>query len=228
MTEDNATTSRGSLEFRQNQEDIKSGKIPEKYSRMLPYVKGRRILEIGSAEGVFALLLSKEKDKVYGLEQNLNRHKKALELQRSWESQGIDVSKCEMIHDNIFERLDLLEKVDTVFSSRCIYYFKENIYTCFNEIGKKIKNVTLCGNHKRAKRFETCKGRFLAGHLLILMQKLGLNRILGRNLDMNLGFYEYFASKRGMENLLIRNGYEITDINDDASKDVIIVGEKQF
>ena len=47
----------GSLAFRKNEAAIRRGEVPDKYTRLLPYITGERILEIGSAEGVLALLL---------------------------------------------------------------------------------------------------------------------------------------------------------------------------
>ena len=48
----------GSLEYRKNKDAIKQGQIPSKYTRLLPFIAGDRILELGAAEGVLSLLLA--------------------------------------------------------------------------------------------------------------------------------------------------------------------------
>jgi hypothetical protein len=47
-----------SLAFRKNEAAIRRGDVPDKYTRLLPFITGKRILEIGSAEGVLSLLLA--------------------------------------------------------------------------------------------------------------------------------------------------------------------------
>ena len=46
-----ADGARGSLAYRKARAEIWAGQVPEKYTRLLPYIEGSPILEIGSAEG---------------------------------------------------------------------------------------------------------------------------------------------------------------------------------
>ncbi|HWV58719.1 MAG TPA: hypothetical protein VNZ57_14780, partial [Longimicrobiales bacterium] len=86
----------GSLAFRRNRAAIERGDVPEKYTRIVTHVPGQKILEIGAAEGVLALLLARDKERVYALERNERRHTEALRLQALWRERGLPVDRCEM------------------------------------------------------------------------------------------------------------------------------------
>ena len=64
----------GSLAFRKNEAAIFRGDVPQKYLRLLPFIQGNKILEIGSAEGVLSLLLAKQGKEVIALERDEGRH----------------------------------------------------------------------------------------------------------------------------------------------------------
>ena len=117
----------GSLEYRKNKNAIKEGNIPAKYTRLLPFISGDRILELGAAEGVLSLLLAERKHKVYALELRPERHEEAKRLQQLWQSQGRDVSSCEMVLGDIRQKRELLPKVDTLVAVRSIYYLRDQV-----------------------------------------------------------------------------------------------------
>ena len=172
-----------SLAYRYNKKQIQRGIVPEKYSRIIPYIPGRRILEIGAAEGVLSLLLAQTKEKVIALEMKSNRYEEALKLKDIFNKKGFDVNKCEIVLGNIDERYDLLEQVDTVVAVRVIYYLPD-VQKTFANITKYAENVVLCGNEGRAKEFYNS----------------GKKR------------KNYYATVEGMENLLKSNGYIITEV----------------
>lgn len=195
---------RGSLAYRTNREAIWKGKIPKKYLRLIEHVKGNRILELGSAEGVLALLLAQNKEKVIGLELSKERYEEALRLQAHWRNQGMNVDRCEFVQGNIVDRLDLLEQVDTFLGVRSIYYLRDDIQRVFEKIGQHARYVILCGNKNRAHRyFES-----------------------GGNPDDKLGRFNFYASLEGMTSVLESVGYSI--VTTVTEGDPIVVGTKEL
>jgi hypothetical protein len=145
-----ADGARGSLAYRKARAEIWAGKVPEKYTRLLPYIEGSPILEIGSAEGVLALLLAKRGAEVAGLELRSERHRDALKLKAHW---GIE--RCHFFLGDIRECVDLMAGVETLVAVRTIYYLREDapaILAFAAHYG--IRRVVLCGNRNRALRHE--------------------------------------------------------------------------
>lgn len=191
----------GSLAYRNNSRAIWRGEVPVKYTRLLDLVPGERVLELGAAEGVLALLLAQRKQKVFALELKPHRHEEALRLQAFWQQSGRDVARCEMVLGNIKDRFDLLASVDTLVAVRSIYHLREDIDLVFDAVGRQVKNVVLCGNRLRARNYR--EGR------------------PSRNGD---GDFNYFASLEGMTALLEARGYRI--VRAVAEGDPIVVGVK--
>ncbi len=173
-----------------------AGDVPEKYTRILPYIPGAKILELGSAEGVLSLLLASKKEQVFALEKKESRHRKSLELQSCWHKKNPAVNRCKMICGDIKDHLDLIAKVDTLVAVRSIYYLGGDIHYIFENIAKHVNNVVLCGNAKRAAQFKKLEGP-------------------AKN---------YYATAQGMKALLEENGYYITTMVTDD--DPIVVGTK--
>ena len=174
------------------------GDVPEKYLRLLPYIPGDRILEIGSAEGVLALLLAKHGRQVTALERSPERHLAAQSLRDAW---GLDVSGPRFICGDIRDHLRQLNDVDTLVAVRMIYYLRDDLDKVFAEVAKKVSNVVLCGNRNRANRFRE-----------------GVE-------DEPGGPHNFYASKEGMTSLLDRHGYEI--VTEVTEGDEIVVGRKE-
>lgn len=195
---------RGSFEFRTNADLILRGKIPPKYTRLLDVVPGDRVLEVGAAEGVLALLLARRKREVIALDKNEDRLESARRLQARWQSRGVDVSRCRMVHGDIREHLDLLEAVDTLVAIRLIYYLHEDIRPVFEHVGRHVPNVVLSGNRWRAERSRRPDYRPVTRH----------------------DHFNRFASVEGMTELLESCGYSIArTVPDD---DPIVVGVKRI
>jgi protein-L-isoaspartate O-methyltransferase len=195
-----ATPGKGSLAYRENKDAILGGEVPGKYARVARLVPGRRVLEVGAAEGVLALLLAREKEQVYALDRNIDRHEEARRLQTAWRKNGVDVDRCKMIFGDLRERLDLLARVDTLVAVRSIYYLRDDLHRVFETIGRHVENVVLCGNAERAANYlET-----------------------GGNTGSSLGAYEYYATLVGMTDLLKHAGYRIVETLEDD--DPIVVG----
>lgn len=140
MPDDHEMTA--SLCFRKNEAAIMAGDVPEKYTRLLPHIPGERILEIGSAEGVLALLLAKEGREVTALERKAERHEAAQRLRDNWGFSGVRFI-CGDIRNNLF----LLEGVETLVAVRMIYYLGDELDEVF---AKPVPNIVLCGNKNRA------------------------------------------------------------------------------
>lgn len=192
----------GSLAYRKNAAAIWNGDVPEKYRRLLPYVTGRSILEIGAAEGVLALLLA-ERDAlahVTALELRPDRHESALALQARWRALGKPVDGCAMLCGDIESSLDLLYGVDTLVASRTIYYLREAVHDVFEIVGARVPRVVLAGNANRARMFAA-------------------------GVKDGLGPFNYYASVEGMGDVLTRAGYSIESVVTDGG-DPIVTGHR--
>jgi hypothetical protein len=192
-------TERRSLAYRQAQADIWEGKVPAKFHRLLPFIGGGRVLEIGAAEGVLALLLSRESrvDLVTALELRKERHQEGQRLQRAWAEQGFDVSRCLMLQGDIRDRLDLLQTVETLVAVRSIYYLREDARQVIAAAHRFVPRVVLCGNRNRAAQSR-------------------------QHPRSELGRFNFLASIDGMTWLLKKAGYQIATVV--AEGDPIVVG----
>lgn len=186
--------------YRKNKRNIINGIVPEKYTRLIPFITGNKVIEMGSAEGVLALCLAKEGKKVTAIERNPHRYRDALKLQKKWLSKKLDVGSCAFVCTSIQERPELLIGQDTFLASRVIYYLGDQINPLFDSISKHVKEVVLCGNESRARRYEEKK------------------------VDLSLKDNVYYATIAGMKELLVNRGYEIT--SEIHELDPIVVGRK--
>lgn len=190
---------RSSLAFRKSREEIFARNIPQKYVRLLPFIKGKRILEFGAAEGVLSLLLAQQKgvDKVVALELRGERHNDAVELQKEW-AKHVDVSVCEMHLGDIRDNTHLFLGVDTVVAIRAIYYLREDALRVMHTAYESgVERVVLCGN----------KGR-QANHRA--------------NPKTESGRFDYYAATEGMKWVLESVGFKIEAIVDGG--DPVVVG----
>ena len=188
----------GSLAYRKNEAAIRAGVIPEKYTRILPHIPGERVLEIGSAEGVLALLMARDKQAVTALERNPERHASALRLRGEWNGKFQFATEPAFVNGEIGDRLDLMEGVDTLVAVRVIYYLRADLDRVFAEAARHVRNVVLCGNGNRA-------ARHFAG-------------------TSDGKAEDYYASAEGMTDLLERHGYTATVV--EADGDPIVVGHR--
>ena len=193
--------------FEENKEKIFQGEVPERYKRISDVVPGNRVLEIGVGDGTQSLILSLEKEKVYAIELMNQQFSIANKLKDTWLEKGIDVSKCEFINDDIIERVDLFEKVDTILMSRVVYHLMENISSLFSKIKKNnIEHVVLVGCPRREERWK----------------KYG-------DTGDPLGKYAFYASQEGMEKLLTEFGFSISlSIPSTKEDDPIVVGSRKL
>jgi SAM-dependent methyltransferase len=190
----------GSLAYRKNERAIISGDVPEKFPRLLPFITGQRILEIGSAEGVLALLLARMGKDVIAVEKSEERHEKAGRLYSEWLAREGRFKAPTFVNDRIGNRLDLLNGMDTVVAIRSIYYLGDDLDRIFAKVAQKVCNVVLCGNKNRAARWR-------AG-----------------TPDKPLGDFNRYAAREGMVELLTRHGYKIA--KEVTEGDEIVVGKR--
>lgn len=191
-----------SIAFRNNQSDIWRHVIPEKYTRLLPHIDGNRIVEIGCAEGVLALLMAESGKIVTGLDRHRERYEAALGLKAHWHEMGRNVSQCRFVNDDIRNKLELLDGADMLVAVRCIYYLKDEVDAVFLEIAKRVPRVLLCGNKGRAYRYKVHNG----------------------NPPDKLGKYNFLASAEGMVQTLERAGYKI--VKKITEGDPIVMGAR--
>jgi hypothetical protein len=190
----------GSLAYRKNEAAILAGDVPEKYTRLLPFIKGKRILEIGSAEGVLALLLAREGKLVTAVEKSEERHHAALQLYSRWAGREERFTPPDFVNARFADRLDLVRGIDTLVAVRVIYYFGEDLDRIFGKVALQVPRVVLCGNKNRAARWR-------AG-----------------TPDEPLGDFNRYAAREGMVELLTRHGYQIID--ECREGDEIVVGKR--
>jgi hypothetical protein len=191
-----------SLAYRRHRENIWQGKPSDKYKRLLPHIQGERIVEIGSAEGVLALMLAqRENTLVAAVERHQQRHIEACRLKSRWRELGKKVDGCRMVLGDIKDHLNLLDDADTLVAIRCIYYLKHDIDHFFAEVAsRRVEHIVLCGNPGRAARY------FAAS---------------GKPAD-KLGRFNFYASIEGMREVLMSHGYKIT--KEIKQGDPIVVG----
>jgi predicted TPR repeat methyltransferase len=189
-----------SLAYRKNEDAILRGEVPSKYTRLLPFIAGNRILEIGSAEGVLSLLLARQGKQVTAIEKSEERHEAAANLYSRWLAGVNHFTAPTFVNDRIGNRLDLLNGVDTLVAVRVIYYLGEELDRIFAKVSQKVPKVVLCGNRNRAERWR-------AG-----------------TPDEPLGDMNRYAASEGMVELLERHGYGITA--QVLEGDEIVVGER--
>lgn len=185
-----------SLAYRKNEDAILRGDVPDKYIKLLPFIPGERILEIGSAEGVLSLLLAKQGKQVIALERSPERHEAAQRLRDAW-----GVSGPRFICGDVASNLGQFEGVDTIVAVRSIYYLGGHLNTVFANAAKHVPNVVLCGNGNRAARWR-------AG-----------------NPDAPLGEFNRYAAREGMIELLERHGYRIVRGGNVNNGDEVVVGQ---
>lgn len=185
---------RHSLAYRKNEAAILAGKVPEKYTRLLPFIEGARILEIGSAEGVLACLLAKQGKEVTALERQPERHKAAKRLGSKWGVSGVT-----FVNGDIAANLAGLDEQDTLVAVRMIYYLGEHLDTVFAAARHAgVTSIVLCGNKNRAHWWR--------------------EGLPNRNDKAD----NYYASAEGMKALLERHGYTVT--HEVSEGDPIVVG----
>jgi hypothetical protein len=195
-----------SLAYRKNESAIKRGAIPEKYTRLLPYIPGDRVLEVGSAEGVLALCLGRAdlgaKKEVTALERKAERHESAIALRSQW-ARAYRFTALPVFHcGDVSDHLDLLDGVDTLVAVRMIYYLGDQLDSVFEQVARLIPNVVLCGNSNRANWYRS-------------------------GVDMtDTKANNYYASREGMTELLKRHGYRIVQEGSVNKGDEVVVGRK--
>lgn len=168
------------------------GDVPEKYLRILPYITGQRIIEIGSAEGVLALLLAKQGKEVTAIEKSLERHEAAQALRDAWGAHGV-----RFVCGDVLANLGQLAGHDTLVCVRSIYYLGTGLDALFTAASESIPSVVLCGNRNRAARWR-------AG-----------------TPDEPLGDMNRYAASEGMIELLERHGYRITQVVSEGDEIVV-------
>lgn len=184
----------GSLAYRNNQAAIMRGAVPEKYTRLLPFVDGQRVLEFGSAEGVLSLLLSQAGKSVTAIEKSLGRYESAKALADLWGVSGVD-----FVNGSITDHLERLEGVDTLVAVRVIYYLGAQLDAVFAAAAAAdVQTVVLCGNRNRAAKW-----------------RAGMPNDHDRADN-------YYASAEGMRDVLERHGYRI--VIEETNGDPIVIG----
>lgn len=191
-----------SLAYRKNEAAIRSGEVPPKFPQLLQYIPMGRTLEIGSAEGVLALLMAKHGYEVAALEKSEERYETALALRDQWVADCPQMHSARFFKGDIRDNLFLLNQTDTLVAVRMIYYLRDALDEVFAEVATKVPNVVLCGNGNRASRW-----------------RAGMP-------DAPLLEWNKYAAREGMIELLERHGYRIVKEGSVNKGDEVVVGRK--
>ncbi|MCB1385698.1 MAG: class I SAM-dependent methyltransferase [Hyphomicrobiales bacterium] len=192
-----------SIDFRRNYNELMQGSVPKKYARLVQYVPGSSVVEVGAGEGVLSLAMSMKKDRVRAIDFTPVRHQAGKDLQSSWSSSGIAVENCELVLGDVLSNPELMDGFETLVACRVIYYFTDRIDAFMEEVSKRCKFVCLIANKRRERHFEA-----------------------GRE-SPDLGKYAYYSTTPGMIDLLERHGYEILNCHREAGEDPIVVGRRR-
>lgn len=196
---DDATV-RHSLAYRKAETQIQRGDVPAKYTRLLPYIEGKRIIEIGAAEGVLSLLLAERGAYVVGVELRPERHDAAVQLKQRWRALGRDVERCAFVCGDIRDRLQLMDMAETLVAVRALYYLRAHAADVLTEAhARGVRRVVLVGNGNRAAQYR-------------------------REPNTELGRFNRLSSVDGMADVLERSGYAVVKIVPDG--DPIVVGNR--
>jgi SAM-dependent methyltransferase len=183
-----------SLAYRNHRAAIWGGKIPEKYLRVARHVTGKRVLELGSAEGVLAVTLAERGHAVTGVELRPARHAEAVRFV----SHRAQARNVQLVCGDILQRLELLVGIDTLVAVRSIYYLREQAsHVLRTARAAGVREVVLCGNRNRATQS-------------------------AMNPETDLGRFNRPASIDGMQDLLIDARYAIAEVVPEG--DPIVVG----
>lgn len=192
---------RQSLAYRKARDAIWKGVVPEKYTRLLSHINHpERVLELGSAEGVLALLLSRLKraDLIIALELREERHNEAKLLAEHWRTLGHDTTRVQFEVGDIRRRLDLLDGVKLLVAVRSIYYLREDaVSVLWAAAVAKVKRVMLVGNSNRQAQHR-------------------------QDPHSDLGKFNRLAATEGMSDLLKEAGYRVFHV--EPKGDPIVVG----
>ena len=116
-----------------------------------------------------------------------------------------------MVLGDLKQRFDLLEQIDTLLAVRSIYYLRDDLQEVFEEVGRHVRHVVLCGNQNRAWQYRRAKWSWL----------------LGKTIETsNVVQYNFYASIKGMRQLLEGCGYTIQTVVADG--DPVVVDSKSI
>ncbi len=195
---------RHQIEFRKNRQEIAQGNVPERYRRTASLVPGKRVLDVGSADGTLCLVLAQTKDLVIGAELMRYRHKTALEMRNLWRKRGAQTDNLRFVNRGAKRATPLLAEVDTVVLSRTLYHLRDDAWVLFDRIKRtpSIRYVALFGNRDKEKEWFDTKGG-----------------------EPGLGKYLALAAQEGMEDILVQHGFTIeTSIASTETEDPIVIG----
>lgn len=194
-------------EFRKNREQIALGNVPGRYERTASFVPGRRVLDIGSADGTLALVLAQSKEKVIGAELMRYRHRTAQQMQRTWAERGARTENLRFVNRGVKRVKPLLKEVDTVVLSRTLYHLRADASWLFSQLKEfdNIEYVALFGNRDKEREWFGSKGE-----------------------QTGLGEYLAFSGQEGMEDILRKHGFDIeTSIASTETEDPIVIGARR-
>ena len=195
----------GSKHFDKYRERLFDGVIPRRYADLSRLVPGRRICEVGCAEGVLPLILAREGRSALGIEMSRKRLETAFALKTKWSDMGFDVAEARFALGTWQENRHRLDSYDTLVLIRVIYYLGDEIDRHMDSIPESIETIVLGGNPSRVKEYE--RGDESAS-------------------TVKVGEYGYYSTADGMRALLVRHGFTNVQSELTCDNEPIVIGRR--
>lgn len=192
-----------SLAYRKHEAAILRGNVPDKYTRILPHIPRGKIVELGSAEGVLALLLAKRGDRVTAIERSRARWEAAMDLAKRWDVPNVmfALGDAALLCKDVPDVGHPLDNAEALVAVRMIYYLGDQLDTIFAEIAKHVPTVVLCGNRNRAESWRSGYPHAPLGDFNRYAASEGMIEVLERH-----GYQAEIAEKNGDEIVIGRRG----------------------
>lgn len=185
-------------QYRENRKDIIEGIVPVRYAKIADVVPGRRILEIGSGEGVLALALARKGVEVVAVDFSRRRVNEAERIKSAWKKKGIDVDNVEFFVGGSREAIKFSSEADTLVAVNVAYHMKDEFEDLLDSLASSISNIVLVGNQNRANCWYLDKGK-----------------------SDKLGKWNYLATVEGMGSLLESRCFRVVQVEELDSPAVV-------
>jgi SAM-dependent methyltransferase len=186
--------------FRKNQKRIKRGEIPFRYSRIVPYVSGINVLDLGCGEGLLPLMLANPK-KVVGIDVSPKRINIANKLLHgAYSSKKGFVS---FVSGDATKYVCSSQLPETIVMNRVLYHFARDVSVIRDAMRDSgtVTEIVLIGN--RDKKNLT-------------------------SADHDLGEWIYYSTVEGMSQFLKEAGFADIEVAEIPDYDPIVVGRREI
>lgn len=184
--------------FREYHEMISGGEIPPRYSRLVPFISGSSILDVGCGEGLLPLVLAKPA-KVVGIDISPKRVEIANDLLNG--PYSAKKGFVSFISGDAIQYICTSPLPETVVMNRVLYHFAQDVLLVRDALRKStaVKAVVLVGNN--AKKNLTAS-------------------------EHDLGKWVHYSTVEGMSKFLNEAGFTNVKIVEISDSDPIVIGSR--